>query len=325
MIYIPDIPMIDFVAQQAAKEMLAVDKEPTQLEALAVRLATICGTTAFNFDHKHSVLIAADQDSVTATPDDTGVQLESIVAGTAEICALAQSHRAAITVADIGLLSPFNHPSVQSLRVAACKNMAAGPALIITEVNDAFMVGMNIGSMEINNGMNLLAAGAVTSNGGILPAIAVAAVLGQAKVADLMPETDPFGLNLSIPAQIELIEHAIAKNEPERLDVLDVIRCVGTAEIAGLAGLMLVSAAGRVPIIVDGLIAAAAAYTAASLNPAIRSSFIAGPPSQHPAHAFILQKLGLRPLIDEPTLSQSAVGATRAFAVIDEAVTLLKK
>lgn len=325
MIYIPDIPTIDFAAQKAAKDKLTINGEPTQAQALAVRLATIIGSTGLNFDHKHIVLIGADQGHVAAHPQQTVAELETIVAGEAEINSLAHKFQAQLTLADIGMRRPFQHPAVQSLRVADCKDMAAGPALVITEVNDAFMVGMNIGSLEISNGMNLLAAGAVAGSGAILPAIAVAAVLGQANVADLMPETDPFSLSLSIPAQIELVEHAIGKNKPERLDVLDVIRCVGSAEIAALAGLMLVAAAGRVPVIVDGLVAAAAAYTAASLNPAIRSSFVAGPPSQHPAHQFILQKLGLRPLIQARTLSQSAVGATHAFAVIDEAVKLLNK
>ncbi|MEM9774019.1 MAG: nicotinate-nucleotide--dimethylbenzimidazole phosphoribosyltransferase, partial [Chloroflexota bacterium] len=89
MIYIPDIPMIDFVAQQAAKDKLTVEGEPTQHQALAVRLATIRGSVDLNFDHKHIVLIAADQGHSAAHPDQTVEQLEAIVSGTAEINRLA--------------------------------------------------------------------------------------------------------------------------------------------------------------------------------------------------------------------------------------------
>ncbi len=86
---------------------------------------------------------------------------------------------------------------------------------------------------------------------------------------------------------------------------------------------MLVAAAGRVPVIIDGLIGAAAAYTAASLNPAMRFCLVAGKKPIHPAHDFILQKLGLRPLVDLKTTSQAAEGAATAFALVDEATGLL--
>ena len=88
---------------------------------------------------------------------------------------------------------------------------------------------------------------------------------------------------------------------------------------------MLVAAAGQVPIIIDGLISAAAAYTAASLNPAARFSFIAGTAPIHPAHEFILQKLGLRPLVDLEIKSETAVGAAMAFPIIDTAARLLEE
>ncbi|MFK7805241.1 MAG: nicotinate-nucleotide--dimethylbenzimidazole phosphoribosyltransferase [Anaerolineae bacterium] len=327
MIYIPEIPLIDFEAQKAAQNHLKQSNGRQgslgYLEALAVRLATIRGSKGVTFDHKHIVLIGADQNHLAANPAATSAIMEAIVAEISPINALTSQHHATLTLADIGMSQPFQHPSVQSLRIAKCGNMAAGPALVITEVNDAFMVGMNIGSMEISVGMNLMAAGAITSPGGALSAIAVAAVLGQADVESLMPETDPFGSPLTVPAQIELIKHAIDINKPERIDVIDVIRCVGSAEIAALAGLMLVAAAGRVPILIDGLISAAAAYTAASLNPAIRFSLIAGTAPVHLAHTFILQKLGLRPLVNLDISSESAVGAAMAFPIIDTAAALL--
>ena len=324
MIYIPDIPLIDFAAQQAARDRLQALEHPNEmLNALAIRVATIRGELDVQLVQKRVVLIGADSGHTAVDPAETVQRMQETVDGKAEICAIAQQHQATITLTDVGMTQPFTHPSVQSLRIAKGGNMAAGSALVITEVNDAFMVGMNIGSLEISNGMNLLAAGAITSRGGTLSAIAVAAVLGQIPVAEIMPESDPFALNLTIPAQIELIEHAIKLNNPEKIDVIDVIRTVGSAEIATIAGLMLVAAAGRVPVIIDGLISAAAAYTAASLNPAMRFTLIAGKAPIHPAHSFILQKLGLRPLIELETTDQAAVGAASAFATVDAATQLL--
>ncbi len=323
MIYIPDIPLVDFAAQQAARDKLQSADVPEQLGALAVRIAAIRGELGVELNHKHIVLIGADAGHAQANPAETKTQMQAILDGTAEINRLATQHQAPLTLADVGMTLPITDPSIQSLRVAQCANMATGPALVITEVNDAFMVGMNIGSLEISRGMNLMAAGAVTSVGGVLPAIAVAAVLGQTAVAEIMPQEDPFDCGLSIAAQIELIEHAISINTPEKIDVIDVIRCVGSAEIATLAGLMLVAAAGRVPVIIDGLISAAAAYTAASLNPAMRFCLVAGKRPIHPAHTFILQKLGLRPLVDLNTTSQAAEGAASAFDLVNQATDLL--
>ena len=53
---------------------------------------------------------------------------------------------------------------------------------------------------------------------------------------------------------------------------LDVLAKLGGFEIAGLAGVMLAGAAHRIPVVVDGFIAAAAALAAVRLAPAARDS-----------------------------------------------------
>src|SRR5581483_12436897 len=72
-----------------------------------------------------------------------------------------------------------------------------------------------------------------------------------------------------------VVERALKVNAPDPGDPLDVLAKVGGFEIGGLAGLILGSLARRVPVLVDGFIAGAAALLAGHLAPAGRTGLIA--------------------------------------------------
>src|SRR6266496_5384866 len=67
--------------------------------------------------------------------------------------------------------------------------------------------------------------------------------------------------------KVSVIEQALARHRPKTEDGIDVLAKVGGFEIAGLAGLILGAAARRLPVMLDGFIAGAAALIAVSLQP----------------------------------------------------------
>lgn len=71
--------------------------------------------------------------------------------------------------------------------------------------------------------------------------------------------------------KVAAIERGLHVNQPDRHDPLDVLAKLGGLEIAGLVGVTLVGAARRVPVVVDGFIATAAALLAGELCPAARA------------------------------------------------------
>ena len=95
-----------------------------------------------------------------------------------------------------------------------------------------------------------------------------------------------------------VIKAALDRHQPKAQDTLDVLSKVGGFEIGGLAGIILGAAARRCPVVLDGLIATAAALLAVGLVPAVRAYLIAGHRSVEPGHTVALNALGLEPVLD---------------------------
>jgi nicotinate-nucleotide--dimethylbenzimidazole phosphoribosyltransferase len=98
--------------------------------------------------------------------------------------------------------------------------------------------------------------------------------------------------------KLEVVARALSVNAPDPRDGLDVLAKVGGFEIAGLVGVILAGASRRVPVVLDGFIAGAAALVAVTLAPAARAALFASHRSAEPGHAAVLAHLGLAPYLD---------------------------
>src|SRR4029079_17869452 len=67
--------------------------------------------------------------------------------------------------------------------------------------------------------------------------------------------------------KVDVIRRGLALNRPDPNDAVDALAKVGGFEIAGLAGVLLGAAAARLPVVVDGFIAGAAALAAVRIAP----------------------------------------------------------
>jgi len=98
---------------------------------------------------------------------------------------------------------------------------------------------------------------------------------------------------------------------------------VGGLEIAALAGVILEGAAQRLPVVLDGFIAGAAACAAAAIDPAVRPYLIAGHVSREPGHRLALDWLELQPLLDLDLALGEGTGAVLAVPLLRAAVRVL--
>jgi nicotinate-nucleotide--dimethylbenzimidazole phosphoribosyltransferase len=122
--------------------------------------------------------------------------------------------------------------------------------------------------------------------------------------------------------KVDVVRQALAVNRPERGDAIDVLAKVGGFEIAGLVGIALAGAARRLPVVLDGFIAGAAALVAVALAPGVRPALFAAHRSAEPGHALVLEHLGLRPYLDlSLRLGEGTGGAL--FVHLARAATLL--
>jgi nicotinate-nucleotide--dimethylbenzimidazole phosphoribosyltransferase len=109
-------------------------------------------------------------------------------------------------------------------------------------------------------------------------------------------------------------------NRPDREDALDVLAKVGGLEIAGLAGVVLAAGARRIPVLLDGFIAGAAALVAVRLAPSVQPFLIAGHRSVEPGHRVALASLKLRPLLELDLRLGEGTGAVLAMHLVDDAL-----
>jgi nicotinate-nucleotide--dimethylbenzimidazole phosphoribosyltransferase len=104
---------------------------------------------------------------------------------------------------------------------------------------------------------------------------------------------------------------------------LRALAAVGGFEHAAIAGFILGGAAARVPVILDGVIAGAAALVAAALDPAAVDHCVAGHRSAEPGHSAALGHLGLRPLVDLELRLGEGTGALLAHPLVCSAVRVM--
>ncbi len=67
--------------------------------------------------------------------------------------------------------------------------------------------------------------------------------------------------------KINVIEHAIAVNDPDKTKPIELISKIGGFDIAGMTGLFLGGAVYRIPVVIDGFISAVAAKLACMIVP----------------------------------------------------------
>lgn len=299
-----------------------------RLEELSIQLAGITGNAQPEIEDKAVIVMAGDHgvtaERVSAFPAEVTPQMVvNFLNGGAAINVLAHLAGARVVVVDVGVAVPLEpHPDLVIHKVAlGTANMAQGSAMTREQAEAAIAVGVEVVRKEIAHGLDLVAAGDM-GIGNTTPSAAITAVLIGAPVADVVGRgtgVDDAGL----ARKIAVVERALARNHPDQDDPVDVLTKVGGLEIAGLVGVILGAAAGRVPVVIDGFISAAAALLAAHLKPEVKAYLIASHQSTEIGHRMILERLGLQPLFDLRMRLGEGTGAVLAMHFIEAATRIL--
>ena len=120
--------------------------------------------------------------------------------------------------------------------------------------------------------------------------------------------------------KIAAVRDAVALHKGECRDPLDVLRRLGGREIAALAGAILAARMERVPVILDGYVVCAAAAVLHALDPATTAHCLAGHLSAEGAHADVLARMGLKPLLSLDMRLGEGSGAALAAGVVKAAL-----
>ena len=120
--------------------------------------------------------------------------------------------------------------------------------------------------------------------------------------------------------KIAAIEAAVQLHKAHLSDPLEVLRRLGGREIAAMAGAILAARIERIPVLLDGYVAGAAAAVLHALDPRALDHCLAGHCSAEGAHREVLRRLDLAPLLDLGMRLGEGSGAALAAAVVKAAL-----
>ncbi len=295
-----------------------------RLEEIVVQLAGITGEIFPKVDNKAVIVMAGDhgvyEEGVAPDPQIlTAVQACNFPKGITGVCALAKQTKADVITVDVGVAVDLEEPRVINRKIKyGTDNMAKGAAMTKEEAVRALEVGIEIATEEIKKGRNLLTTGEM-GIGNTTPSAAIVSVLGDYDPHEIA------GRGAGLPVEklvhkADVIKRAIEINKPDGKDGIDVLAKVGGLEIGAMAGVMLAGASNRVPVVVDGFIATAAALLACTIEPRVKSYLFASHSSMEKGAAKASALLGLKPMLDMDMRLGEGTGAVLTFNIIESAV-----
>lgn len=301
-----------------------------KLESLAVRLAQMTGNAHPSFPQKAVVLFAADHDialhGLSATGQEvTEIQVRNFLKGGGTINAFTRNAGASLTVVDVAVKSDLDGAEglVRRKVMWGARDFSQGPAMSRAEAETCVQIGIDAARAEAEKGVTLLAAGEM-GIGNTSPSSAIASVLMEVPVS-LVTGIGSGIDNERMRLKISLIEKGIEVNRPDEKDAIDVLAKVGGPEIGAMAGLMIGGASLRIPVVVDGFIAGAAAALAVTLYPEVKHYLVGSHVSVEPGHQMLMNHAGVETYFDYGLRLGEGTGAALFFPVIDASVRILSE
>ncbi|WP_296742467.1 nicotinate-nucleotide--dimethylbenzimidazole phosphoribosyltransferase [Mesorhizobium sp.] len=117
----------------------------------------------------------------------------------------------------------------------------------------------------------------------------------------------------------EVVDRALAFHGADLNDPLEALRRVGGREFAAICGAILAARMQKIPVLLDGFVATAAAAVLHEVNPAALDHCLLGSLSPEPGHVRIAERLGLQPLIDLGVSHGEGFGAGLAAGLVKAA------
>jgi nicotinate-nucleotide--dimethylbenzimidazole phosphoribosyltransferase len=262
-------------------------------------------------------------------PEVTGQMVANFLAGGAAVNVLASVTGATVRVVDLAVDTPDTATAGLPAQVTRHKvrrssgRIDVEDALTQDEVEAAIAAGRAIADEEVDSGADLLIAGDMGIGNTTPASVLVAAVTGAEPVAVVGRGTgvDDAGWMRKAVA----VRDALRRARPVVREPVALLRTVGGADLAALAGFLAQAAARRTPVLLDGLVVGAAALVAEELAPGARAWWLAGHRSVEPAHTLLLERLGLVPLLELEMRLGEGSGALAALPLVLMAGRLLSE
>lgn len=326
----PVHPPSHTVADEARARHLTLTKPATslgRLEELGVWISSCQETCPPRpLDRARVVVFAGDHGvaghGVSAFPQEVTLQMaDNIVGGGAAVSVLARTAGASVRVADMAM-SAERPGGLDDHKVRRSSgSIDREDALTPDEVRAAIAAGRRIADEEVDSGADLLIAGDL-GIGNTTPATVLTCLVTGREPVELVGRgtgIDDEGWMRKTAA----IRDAMFRASGDLRDPVAMLRKVGGADLAAMAGFLAQAAIRKTPCLLDGSVVTSAALMAEAMAPGSRQWWAAGHRSAEPAHTAALTYLSLDPILEHSMRLGEGSGAVAALPVVHNAVAIL--
>lgn len=301
-----------------------------EFERIFARIGGLTGDPEIRTAPRTLVVFCADNGIVREGVSQCGQEVTAMVAadlgrGASNVDRMSARAEVRVIPADMGIAAERTPEGLRDLHVCrGTRDFLEEPAMTEQETLDAIAAGMAIAAERKACGDRFLAAGEM-GIGNTTTAAAVIAALTGCDAAEVCGR----GAGLSDAGLLrkrEVLRKAMEKYQfsadaavigPE--EPLRILSCVGGADIAGICGLILGAALNRIPVVLDGLITAAAALAAERILPGVRRAMIASHLGKEGGMDLVYRVLALSPVIHASLALGEGTGAVMLFPLLDTA------
>ncbi|HED1420455.1 TPA: nicotinate-nucleotide--dimethylbenzimidazole phosphoribosyltransferase [Kluyvera georgiana] len=327
------IPDVDNAAMAQAQQHIDGLLKPTgslgRLESLAVQLAGMPGLHGTPQVAKKAILVmCADHgvwhEGVAVSPQIvTAIQAANMTRHNTGVCVMAAQVGADVHVMDVGIdADPI--PGLIDMKVARSSgNIAQGPAMSAEQAQSVLMSTINYTRQLAEQGVTLFGVGEL-GMANTTPAAAMVSVL-----TDSEPEA-VVGVGANLPQtqlghKVEVVRRAIAVNQPNADDGLDVLMKVGGYDLLGMTGVMLGAASCGLPVVLDGFLSYASALAACRIAPGVKPYLIPSHFSAEKGARIALAHLELEPYLHMEMRLGEGSGAAMAMHIVESACAMYNR
>ncbi len=311
-----------------------------RFEDIVAKIGAVQGTADPSVARRAVVMMCADNGVVCQGISQSGQDVTREVAawmgqGTSSVCRMASAAGVETLPVDIGINMEGSPEGVLNMKVRrGTRDFLTSHAMTRAEASAAIKHGTEIIRMCKEEGCTVIAAGEMGIGNTTTSAALISALLGIPA-----QEVTGRGAGLSdegLDRKTEVVRTAVSNLMDEWKETagstdrssseyaFHALCCVGGLDIAGMAGMFIGGAVYHVPVVIDGIVSAAAALVAERICPGCSDAMIASHVGREPGMRQIMKELGLVPVIDADMALGEGTGAVMLFPLLDMAMALYK-
>ena len=326
--WIQRVPPLDQEAMAWARRRQAELAKPPgslgRLEELSVQLAGITGKVHNKIEKKHLLVFAADngvvEEGISSAPQSvTLMQTVNLTRHKTGASVLCKHFGCDITVCDVGVNADIREPAVLNRKIAyGTQNIVKGSAMTREQAVQAILTGIELAKSTDADvlGIGEMGIGNTTTSSAVL------SVLLDASVEDVTGRGGGI-TDQSFLKKKQVIKAAIAINQPDKNDVIDVLAKVGGFDIAAMCGAFVGCAATGKPAVIDGFISAVAALCACKLCPDVRGYLIPSHASYEIGYKLAMDAMDMKPMLLLGMRLGEGSGCPLAFEILSAACAII--